>query len=60
MIIKEVEYNLEGKKIFEGEYQNNEKYKGKEYNDFGELEFEGKYFISIFIIFFSLSISFTV
>ena len=43
MIIKEIEYNIKGKKIFEGEYKNNEKYKGKEYNKFGEIIFEGEY-----------------
>ena len=35
--------NKEGKLIFDGEYKNGLKYKGKEYNDEGKLIFDGEY-----------------
>ena len=33
-----IEYDANGQIIFEGEYINNEKYKGKEYNFYGEIK----------------------
>ena len=37
------EYNDKGKLIFDGEYKDGKKYKGKEYNDEGKLIFDGEY-----------------
>ena len=36
-------YNIKGKIKFDGEWRDGHKYKGKEYNDEGELIFEGEY-----------------